>query len=80
MITDVLIRAVVADHLEGLYGLQVAADVQRKGIDHAVVKHHLHHWRSLDVVTGAVIAAGTAPTLIMRRPLRASPRRVAENQ
>ena len=90
-----------------LYGLYVAAEVQRRGIGRAltraaedlarqrgaghmsldvdideagaitfyevlgytVVRPHQHHWRALDPRTGVLIGEGTAPTLIMRRPL-----------
>lgn len=38
-------------------------------LGYTVVRPHQHRWRALDPRTGAVINEGTAPTLIMRRPL-----------
>ena len=38
-------------------------------LGYTVVRPHRHRWRSLDPRTGAVIAEGTAPTLILRRAL-----------
>ncbi|MCW3819177.1 GNAT family N-acetyltransferase [Micromonospora sp. DR5-3] len=60
-----------ADHMS----LDVDVDDARaiafyEALGYTVVRHHQHHWRSLDPRTGAVINEGTAPTLIMRRLLR----------
>jgi ribosomal protein S18 acetylase RimI-like enzyme len=38
-------------------------------LGYTVVRRHQHHWRSLDLHTGAVLDEGTVPTLIMRRRL-----------
>jgi ribosomal protein S18 acetylase RimI-like enzyme len=39
-------------------------------LGYQVVRPHQHHWRSLDPRTSAVLDEGTAPTLILRAPLR----------
>lgn len=49
---------------------EAAAVTFYEALGYAVVRPHRHHWRSLDPQTGAVLNEGTAPTLILRRPLR----------
>jgi ribosomal protein S18 acetylase RimI-like enzyme len=56
--------------------MSLDADIDEAGaiafyqvLGYTVVRPHQHHWRALDPRTGAVIDEGTAPTLIMRRPL-----------
>jgi ribosomal protein S18 acetylase RimI-like enzyme len=39
-------------------------------LGYVVLGPHLHHWRTLDPHTGAMLDEGTSPTLIMRRALR----------
>ncbi|MFC6023492.1 GNAT family N-acetyltransferase [Plantactinospora solaniradicis] len=46
-----------------------AASAFYSALGYTVARPHRHHWRSLDPHTGAVVAEGYAPTLIMRRAL-----------
>jgi ribosomal protein S18 acetylase RimI-like enzyme len=41
-----------------------------EALGYTAIKHHEHHWRTLDPRTGMVVDEGTAPALIMRQSLR----------
>lgn len=61
-----------ADHMSLDVDIDDAAAIAfYEVLGYAVVRRHQHRWQSLDPCTGKVINEGTAPTLIMRRPLHA---------
>lgn len=57
---------------------QVSLDVERANsaarrlyerLGYKIIRQHEHHWRSIDPVSGAVIASGTSDTWLMRKHL-----------
>jgi hypothetical protein len=55
-----------ADHMSLDVDEDDARAITFEALGNTVVRHHRHHWRSLDPAHRAVINEGTAPTLRAR--------------